>query len=92
MKTHHISRQQVAIYQAIRGREKWLGSSEIATIAGVNPRTTRDHLRRMALAGVAERVAMHPGHRYRLSLHTKEAKGYQARIEQAELVYDGLAG
>ena len=90
MEKNEISVHEVRIFIAVRGlMPKWATSSEIATLANVARRTSRQHLLKLTHLGLVECAEVFPGHRYRIADKAdKRNGGYLRRLECAVNVFD----
>ena len=92
METNEVSLHQVKVYLAVKAAgASWLTANDIATAAGVAPRTARAHALKLVNLGIFDQAEVLPAHRYRLAATAdKRNKGYALRIEQAMSVF-GIA-
>lgn len=82
----HVSRQQVQVVEVLRTEpEQWLGSTTVATKAGISPNTVRHFLVTLFRFGILERREYHPVFLYRLS-PTAWEHPYFLRLQEAATV------
>jgi hypothetical protein len=79
MTDRRVSPHLLAVYDFVRSRQGWASSGDIATGAGVAPRTARAHARLLSEQGVFDVAQSFPGNRYRLaSAHNDFARQLEA--------------
>lgn len=79
-----ISEHLLSVYVAARDACGWLTSAELASRAGVAPRTARAHVLTLWEAGILERREVSPGYRYRLTTGSGgRDESFLAKIREA---------
>lgn len=89
MSTNEIGLHELRVFQVVQASEGWVTSETVAARAKVAPRTARTHCLRLAGAGVIDRAAVFPGHRYRMA--GKPDKAYMLQLKRAQEVFGPLA-
>jgi DNA-binding IclR family transcriptional regulator len=82
-----ISQHEVRIMHVL-GEGRWLGTREIAELAGVAPRTARAHALSLVRLGILDQEQLSPGYRYRLSPYAASRNlDYMQRLAHATEIF-----
>lgn len=89
MERSEVSAHEVRVYLLLSGNPTlWLTNAEVATRAGVAPRTARLHTLRLVQLGMLDQAEVFPAHRYRWS--GRAAKRNRAYLQRLGAARDAL--
>jgi DNA-binding IclR family transcriptional regulator len=77
------SPHEIRVFRVLQANAgQWMTRAEISAAADINPRTTRNHLRRFEASGIVRRAKMFPADLYQLyDTLSKESRGYLEKLD-----------
>lgn len=88
MEQNEISLHQLKAFNFVRECNRWVTAAEIASNAGIAPRTARLHALKLTNLGIFDIAEVFPAHRYRFSEKArKRNKAFMLRLEKANEVF-----